>query len=146
MPLTGSATYTIAGNTSPTDLNGNVGKLDAATLTADFANAKINAGVSVSFNTASNTSNWNMAANNIPLARVGEFKSGSALNGINGITHTVTCSGPACGTQTTGYIDGHFIGGAQGAVLSYNMTTAGKTSSAASPLLNAATGIVVMKR
>ncbi len=147
MPLTGTATYTVAGNTSPTDLIGNAGTLTAATLTADFANAKVNAGVSVNFNTQSNTSTWNMAATNIPLAGDGEFNSSSLLNGVNGITHTATCAGPSCGAQTIGHIDGHFVGGAQGAVLSYNMGTGNPASTEQNVTpLNAVSGVVVMKR
>lgn len=157
LPLTGTATYTIAGNTNPTDLKGNVGKLTSATLNADFTNAKVNAGISVGFNSPTNTSNWTMTANNIPLSGDGEFKSNTALNGTNGITHTATCSG--CGAQTVGGLDGHFIGGGQGAVIFYSMAggtssttsttgtnTTTKSSSTAFTPTNMVSGMVVMKK
>lgn len=146
-PLTGTATYVLAGNTRPTDLNGNVGTLSAATLAADFSNARVDVGLSVDFAAPSNTSTWTMTASNIPLAGDGGFKSSSALNGIGGIAHSATCGGPSCGSQTVGHLNGHLLGAAQGAVLSYNMTT-GSSTAAAPDLapLNAVTGIVVMKR
>jgi hypothetical protein len=142
MPLTGTATYAVVGNTNPTDLKGNVGTLGSATLRADFANARVDAGVNVSFNSASNTSNWSMSAKNVPLSGEGDFKSSSLINGMSGVTHTVSCSGPSCGARSGGAIDGHIIGGGQGAVMMYNMTT----KDAAGAVLNGATGLVVMKK
>lgn len=38
LPQTGTATYTLVGNTDPTDTKGNVGVLGAASLSADFTN------------------------------------------------------------------------------------------------------------
>lgn len=136
LPVTGTATYTLAGNTKPTDLNGNTGTLGTATLNADFTKGKIDAGISVSFNSPTNTSNWSMSANNVPLDGSGGFKSSSMMNGVGGITHTVTCSGASCGTVNSGYIDGHFIAGGQGAAMRYGM--AGQAIGV--------TGVVVMKR
>lgn len=148
LPLTGSATYTVAGNTNPTDFKGNVGTLTSATLTADFSNAKVNAGINVSFNSPTNTSNWNMSASGIPLGGRDGFGSSTVLNGVNGIAHTASCSGASCGTKTIGHIDGVLFGGAQGAVVTYGMATGSATtaSTAAFTLLNAVTGVVIMKR
>lgn len=149
LPLTGTATYTLAGHTSPTDLLGNVGTLNAATLTADFGNARVNAGVNVSFNTPTNTSNWVMTANNIPIRGKDGFESATALNGIGGITHTASCTGASCGARTVGGIDGVFFGGAQGAVFNYGMATGatatGTNGTTFNPT-NAVTGVAVMKR
>lgn len=149
LPLTGTATYTIAGNTSPTDFLGNVGTLTSATLNADFGNARVNAGINVSFNAASNTSNWTMSANNIPIKGSDGFSSGTLLNGIGGITHTAGCTGTPCGASTIGQIDGHFIQGGQGAVMSYGMATGTMVKSVDSTVftpVNGATGVVIMKR
>jgi len=152
MPMTGTATYTIAGNTDPTDFKGNTGSLTSATLNADFANSKVNTTVNVSFNSATNTSTWNLTADNVPLAS-GDFKSSSALNGVNGIVNTVTCTGSSCGTTSKGYIQGHFVAGAQGALLFYGMSTGtiasatgsnGTSISTFTPS-NGATGLIVMK-
>jgi hypothetical protein len=154
-PLTGTATYAIVGSTSPTDLKGNVGKLTSATLNADFANAKVNAGVSVGFASPTNTSTWTMTANNIPLGGDGGFKSNTTMDGVNGITHTTTCSGNACGAQTVGQLDGHFVAGAQGAVIFYGIasgtTSTSSTGTTKSSLpdftpVNMVSGLVVMKR
>ena len=156
LPMTGTATYTIAGNTSPTDMKGNVGKLTSATLSADFANAKVNASVGVSFDSPTNTSTWTMNASNIPLGGDGEFKSHTGWNGTNGITHTATCSGSGCGQQTVGGLNGHFVGGGTGAVLFYGMSTGtpstSSTSSSSTGSLpaftptNMVSGLVVMKK
>ncbi len=154
LPLTGSASYTLAGSTSPTDLKGNVGTLGAVTLNADFGNAKVNAAINLGFNAPTNVSNWSMSASNIPLGGSDDFHSSSALNGVNGIVHTVSCSGVSCGPQALGYLDGHFIGGGQGAIMTYGMatgtvtaTTPSTTNPATSTFTpaNAVTGLVVMK-
>jgi hypothetical protein len=152
LPLTGTATYTVAGNTNPTDFKGNVGTLNSATLTADFAGAKVNSGVNVSFNSATNTSTWNLTANNIPLSG-GDFKTNSSLNGANGLVNTVTCSGVSCSPISNGYLQGHFFAGAQGAILTYGMATgntAATTSSSGTSIstftpTNGIAGLIVMK-
>ncbi|HJV85602.1 MAG TPA: FecR family protein [Noviherbaspirillum sp.] len=152
LPLTGTATYTLAGATSPTDFKGNTGTLNSVTLSADFTNARVNAGVNVSFNAPTNSSNWTMNATNVPLKPGDGFNSSTMLNGVNGITHTASCSGPSCGAQTIGSIDGVLVGGAQGAVVMYNMATGSTTTSTTSPgsstftPVNAVTGLAVMKR
>ena len=152
MPLTGTASYTVVGNTDPTDFKGNTGTLTSATLNADFANAKVNTTVNVSFNSSTNTSTWNLTADNVPLSS-GGFKSDSSLNGVNGIVNTVTCTGSSCGTTSNGYVQGHFVAGAQGALLFYGMntgTTANSTSSSGTSIStftpsNGVTGLIVMK-
>lgn len=151
LPLTGTATYTYAGGTRPTDMLGNVGTLNSATLSADFSNARVNAGVNVSFNTATNNATWNMTANNIPLRGRDGFQSSTMLNGMNGITHTASCSGGTCGAQTVGGINGVFIGSGQGAVVMYNMATGSSTTATSTTPgtfnpANAVSGVAIMKR
>jgi hypothetical protein len=150
LPLTGNASYTVAGHTSPTDFRGNTGTLGAVTLKADFTNAKVDAAINVSFNSPSNTSNWNMTANNIPIGGDARFTSSTALNGANGIVHNATCSGASCGAQTIGHLDGHFFAGAQGAAMTYNMATGsgGAASGARSGFvpMNGVAGVVVLRR
>ncbi|MBV8665473.1 MAG: FecR domain-containing protein [Burkholderiaceae bacterium] len=143
MPASGTATYTVAGNTSPTDFRGNVGTLTSATLNADFANLKVNAGINVSFNASTNTSSWALTANNIPLTGA-DFKTGTSQNGINGVATTVTCSGASCSGQTVGSLEGHFISGAQGAVMLYSMAGGTLSASSFTPAIGV-TGLVVMK-
>lgn len=151
LPLTGTATYSVAGHTNPTDFLGNTGTLNSATLTADFANAKVNAGVNVSFSSPTNTGTWTMTANNVPLHGKDGFGSSTAMNGVGGIAHTAGCAGAACGSQTIGSIDGIFFGSGQGAAMRYGMATGtmsagpdGSTPGFAPS--NAVTGMVIMKR
>lgn len=153
MPISGTATYTVAGNTSPTDYKGNVGTLNSATLSADFTNAKVSTSINVSFNAATNTSTWNLTANNVPLGGSDGFKSDTALNGVKGIVNTVTCTGASCAATTRGYVQGHFFAGAQGAIMFYGMTTgnvanttnsSGATVSTFTPTTGL-TGLLVMK-
>lgn len=132
LPLTGTATYTLVGNTNPTDFKGNVGTLGSATLNADFSKMLVNTSVAASFNSATNTSTWSMTANNVPFNKKGEFSADSSVNGTNGITQTATCTGASCGSQTYGAINGGFIGtAAAGGVLSYRMATGSTTAATA---------------
>jgi|GEM_PF-684738 len=154
LPTSGTATYALAGNTSPTDYKGNTGTLNSVTLNADFGNAKVNTSINVSFNASNNTSSWMLTANNIPLgsSNGGGFSSDSAQNGVNGITNTVTCTGANCGSFNHDYVQGHFIAGAQGAVIFYGMSTgnnATSTNSSGSSVttytpINGNTGLIVL--
>jgi hypothetical protein len=154
LPTSGTATYTLAGNTSPTDYKGNTGTLNSVTLNADFGNAKVNTSINVSFNAANNTSTWMLTANNMPLGggNAGGFSSDSAQNGVNGITNTVTCTGTNCGGFNHDYVQGHFVAGAQGAVIFYGMSTgnnAATTNSSGASVttytpINGNTGLIVM--
>ena len=123
LPLTGTASYTVVGSTSPTDLLGNTGTLGKVTLKADFANAKVDASLNVSFNSPTNTSDWSMTANNMPLSSKEGFKSNGGPDGIGAIVPTVSCTGRSCGSYTTGGIDGHILGNTQGAIMTYSMAT-----------------------
>ena len=153
LPITGTASYTLAGNTSPTDFLGNVGTLGSATLNADFSKMLVNAAVTANFSAASNSGAWSTTAGNVPIGNKGGFDSSTALNGINGITHTATCTGATCGSQTYGAISGTFIGtAAAGAVLSYRMAT-GATTTTTTPTpvtsfqpTNGVVGLVIFKK
>lgn len=54
MPVTGTATYTLVGNTNPTDNLGNVGTLGSATFLADFTNFSVDSTLDITIN----GSNW----------------------------------------------------------------------------------------
>jgi hypothetical protein len=47
LPRTGSATYTLVGNTDPTDANGHVGTLGTASLTANFTNRTLDSALTL---------------------------------------------------------------------------------------------------
>lgn len=57
MPITGTASYTLIGNTSPTDNFGNTGVLGSATFDADFTNMRVDSTLSIDIN----GSNWTAA-------------------------------------------------------------------------------------
>lgn len=128
LPITGTATYTLVGNTNPTDFKGNVGTLGTATLGADFSKMLMNASITANFASTTNNAAWSMSAANVPIRKSGEFESASTINGVNGISHTATCTGTTCGSTTYGQIGGTFFGtAAAGGVVSYRMGT-GTTS------------------
>ena len=54
MPITGSASYTLVGATSPTDNLGNVGTLGSASFDADFTNLRVDSTLNIDIN----GSNW----------------------------------------------------------------------------------------
>lgn len=142
IPLTGTATYALAGATRPTDSLGNKGTLNSVTLKADFTNQKASAAVNVSFNSASNTGSYSIAASGMPIAPGGSFNATGALvsTGTGAVT---SCSGPSCGGTAGGQLGGRFIGpSAAGAGMSYqiNTTLAGSGAS------NAINGVAVLRR
>lgn len=55
MPQTGTATYTLAGHTNPTDNQGHVGTLGTAAFAADFTNQTVTSSLSLTIN----GTNWN---------------------------------------------------------------------------------------
>lgn len=146
LPLTGTATYVLAGHTQPTDFQGNTGTLGSAALNADFSTMLMSSSVTASF-TAPTPTTWSMTASNIPIGKDGGFGS-STLTNVSGATHTATCSGSTCGSQTTGNIGGSFIGSAAaGAVLSYRMAT-GTAATSASNFIpnNGVVGLAIFKK
>lgn len=50
LPISGTASYALIGNTNPTDNNGNVGVLGNANLTADFTNLSVESDLNLSIN------------------------------------------------------------------------------------------------
>jgi hypothetical protein len=54
MPTAGTASYVLAGGTTPTDRAGNLGKLNGATLDADFTNQLVHTSVDLTIN----STNW----------------------------------------------------------------------------------------
>lgn len=120
LPLTGSATYDVIGNTSPTDTAGHVGTLGSATLNANFTNRTASANVNVSIN----GQNWIGNAPTMPIYRDMYFSAstGSTIPGAVNISPlTITCT-PNCGQGARGSFDGFFTGrtGSRAGML-YNM-------------------------
>ncbi|MGQ0586432.1 MAG: FecR family protein [Gammaproteobacteria bacterium] len=111
--VTGSATYTLIGNTDPTDTAGNVGFLGSATLDADFTNQTVTS----TLNLGINSQVWLASGS-------GSITSGTPL--FDG-TYAVTVNdalGAPIGTGT-GLFDGFFTSGALGAGLAFDLTSPG---------------------
>ena len=113
LPITGTATYTLVGNTNPTDGNGNVGVLGSASLAANFTQQTVSSIV----NLAINESVWNASGS-------GSF--GDNGNLFSGSYNDVTVNGNSEGNS--GLFSGFFAGDdngdaiPDGAGLIYNLT------------------------
>ncbi|HXN16142.1 MAG TPA: hypothetical protein VN878_07175, partial [Usitatibacter sp.] len=120
LPLTGAATYDVIGSTSPTDFSGNVGRLNSATLNANFTNRVVDASVNV----AINGQTWTGAASSMPIYRDQSFSAyaGSPVAGLpNPNALSVGCT-PGCGQGAGGSFDGFFTGrSGQSAGLMYRL-------------------------
>lgn len=148
LPLTGSAAYTKIGGTQPTDLKGNVGVLNWAKVDVDFSAMKANASVGLSFNSPSNTSNWQLNTAASPLIQGGiGFNTSTLNNGVNGETHLISCSGSSCGSQNFSNLSAAFVGsGAPGLAFAYDMVSSNKDASGKLIPASNAHGLVILKK
>jgi hypothetical protein len=89
MPITGSASYTLIGNTSPTDNFGNTGVLGSATFDADFTNMRVDSTLLIDINGAT----WTAAGQ-------GNIGAAAQLPAhlFNGVYGAVTVDGVTGGT------------------------------------------------
>jgi FecR protein len=121
LPLTGTAVYDVIGSTKPTDLRGNVGNLNSATLNANFSARTVNASVNV---TVANQT-WNASASNVPIYR-NQYFSAYAGGGVPGLPRPaellISCTPNCTPANATGSLDGFFTGRTgQGAGVLYNI-------------------------
>jgi hypothetical protein len=127
LPLTGTATYALAGHTSPTDALGHVGTLNSATLAADFSRRTVDLGLNLTV--ADQT--ISASASNVPIYRDQYFSAfrgvapaGFPVQQLLNISCHPTCPNPV------GSVDGFFAGrSGQGAGMMYNLN--GATGAAA---------------
>ncbi|MHB1590382.1 MAG: FecR family protein [Sulfuricella sp.] len=137
LPLTGTYAYNLAGNTHPTDSQGNVGTLQSLTLNANFTAMTVDAAAKVAINVNSAPQNWTLNASGMPI-------TGGEFTGISGGTSapvTVSCTG--CTGTAGGGIGGQFIGnGAPAVGVGYRMVE----NPGATSIGNTITGVAVMKR
>ncbi|HSS28821.1 MAG TPA: FecR family protein [Usitatibacter sp.] len=120
LPLTGTASYSVLGNTSPTNGTGAVGTLNSATLDANFTNRTVNASVNIGI--AGET--WTGNATNMPIYRDQFFSaySGTPVPGVPNPTPLILGCSPSCGSGATGSFSGFFAGSSgQRAGLMYNL-------------------------
>ena len=117
--LTGTATYTLAGNSSPTNQTGATGALNSARIDMNFTSRTLGLQMAVTMPATSSTApgNWQLTASNVPVS----------LNTFFGSTsdYLVITSGQTS-SQTnphlTGSFDGSFVGsGLTGAILGYGI-------------------------
>jgi hypothetical protein len=99
MPITGTASYTLIGNTSPTDNFGNTGVLGAATFDADFTNMLVDSTLLIDINGAS----WSAAGQ-------GSIGAAAQLPAhlFQGIYNNVTITDPTGTSIGTGNFSGFF--------------------------------------
>ncbi|HEX4781126.1 MAG TPA: hypothetical protein VH301_10255, partial [Usitatibacter sp.] len=120
LPLTGTANYSVIGNTSPTSPTGAVGTLGSATLNANFTNRTVDAAVNI----AISGQTWTGQANQMPIYRDQFFSaySGNPIPGVPNPTPLVIGCSPSCGSGATGSFSGFFAGASgQRAGLMYNL-------------------------
>ena len=120
LPLTGTASYSVIGSTSPTNGTGAVGTLNSATLNANFTDRTVSAAVNIGI--AGET--WTGTANNMPIYRDQFFSaySGNPVPGVPNPTPLLIGCTPSCGSGATGSFSGFFAGASgQRAGLMYNL-------------------------
>ncbi|MCH9026050.1 MAG: FecR domain-containing protein [Proteobacteria bacterium] len=106
LPTTGSANFTLVGNTNPTDNAGNVGTLGSASLSADFDRQTVDADVSLSMD--ANNEIWNASATDIAIDNADATFGGS----FDDVTVTDTTDGSV--SQGDGSLSGFFTGDENG--------------------------------
>ena len=126
--LTGTAAYTRAGATTPTNQLGTLGQLVSSILDVNFTARTLNATLGISMPAAGSNSsgNWTLQAANVPFALNSfvAFTAGGGLTITNGSGQNSSSNGRLSGT-----IEGSFVGATlNGALLGYgfvDQTSAG---------------------
>jgi len=137
--LTGTTTYTLAGNTTPVDAFGNLGTLNSASLAANFTNQTVDAAVNLTMSAGSMAGTYDVSATAMPIeAQTSITPSGFGVPDSSGVT--TTCTGACAAGAYSGDIGGSFAGaGAASAGLSYNIWP---TTTSTAPATNSLQGLV----
>lgn len=109
LPTTGTASYTLIGNTDPTDSAGRIGQLGDAQFTANFTTQTV-------------TSSLNLQINNQVWLASGTGSIGGTLFSGNYAVLVNDAAGNPLDTSGTGNFNGFFTNGGAGAGLSFNLT------------------------
>ena len=139
--LTGTATYTLAASTSPTNQNNVAGTLGSCRIDVNFSQHTLgfNANVSIPAQGGNGGGSWQITGDNVPIALNAFFAStNDHLTVTNG-------SGQSSRTNTHlgGNIEGSFVGsGLSGAILGYAITDATSTDPAQWNFVN---GVAVLQ-
>lgn len=120
--LTGTATYTLAAATSPTNQFNTAGSLGSATLNVNFSNRTLDAALAITIPGAGGNAggSWSMTAQGVPVA-LNAFYASSADRLV--VTNTVSGASSSNNSDLSGSIEGSFVGSAlQGAVVGYGLS------------------------
>lgn len=107
LPSSGSVSYNLVGNTSPTDNRGNLGFLGNATLDADFSNMTVDTRIDVGINNQL----WSGGASGMPINTSGQYSGALNVNIVQG-AESFTGNGSS---------SGFFTNNAQASGMSYSM-------------------------
>jgi hypothetical protein len=131
LPVTGTVSYTLVGNTTPTTGQGITGTLNSASLTAHFDQMTVDVGVNVSVpNIQLNASASGISINHVSAGFTLHEQGPSFGAGVMESTPlTVNCSGPGCGTIHDGTVAGGFLGqGGEAVAVGYSLNTTDNAS------------------
>ena len=123
LPLTGTGVYDVVGSTRPTDIGGQVGVFNSASLNANFSSKTVDTSINISIGGQT----WIGTAAGVPIYRDQYFSAYSGGQSIAGIPRpadfNITCTPNCTPSGVTGSLDGFFTGrrGA-GAGVMYNMS------------------------
>ena len=118
--LSGTATYTLAAATSPTNQNNTVGTLGSATLFVNFTNRAVGLDASVTIPSAGSNGggSWHLTTGAVPLSFNSFFASTSDFLTISNSSTTSATNG-----NLTGSIEGSLVGtGLRGAILGFGIS------------------------
>lgn len=119
--LTGTATYTLAGATSPTNQAGTAGTLGSASLNVNFTNRTLDAFLALTIPAAGGNAggSWSLSADGVPVA-LNSFYASTADRLV--ITSSVGGQSSTSSPDLSGSIEGSLVGNSlQGAVLGYGL-------------------------
>lgn len=134
LPVSGTANYTLVGNTNPTDNLGNVGTLGSATLTANFTAKTVDAAVNLTV--AGNA--WAAKATSLAITD-GVFEAKRTLAGAGALTVTKNASS----VNTSGQLAGAFTGTTgQGVAMLYSLNQGGHSNAGGTTV----SGVAAFKR
>ena len=124
LPTTGSASFTLVGNTNPTDNSGNVGTLGSANLSADFNRQTVDADVSLSMDATNEI--WNASAQDVAIDNADATFS-DAFDNVS-VTDTIDGSVIQGDGSLSGFFTGDESGNVTGAGLGYSLEDGQGTS------------------
>lgn len=115
VPVTGSASFDLVGNTDPTDNRGNVGTLGSASLSADFTAQTVDADVSLSFQETGEV--WSASAQDVDINAADATFAG-AFDSVEVTTELGVEQGSG---DVSGFFSGNDSGDITGAGLGFSL-------------------------